>query len=417
MGKGATKNKFDTLATRDHEKTQFAHLKTKFELAESSFLGEKAVTLVNEKLEEYEKANGLKRVKPGEMVVERDGEKIVVPILLTRLISRLSVDMDIKEVKRHHEHEQYSILSDRDKKATYGDLWRSLGRDNIRKRAPKNFDFLPDEPGKTNVAKIIPRQPEDLSGVPREVALECTKILVEDYGCRKGQAEAMIRTITGIRAWCCPEMNELKPGQMVWLAHSTKKTRKRNPRLFVPVILTVLTYEEQNQKFQHRGEFKSFKITQIERITSEAWRQGAVLTNSDTEWILGISPNLLRELLEAYQEKFGIILPTAGTVLDMGRTLTHKKIVVELHLEGLTTKQIARKIYHSEEAVDAYLKTFDRLLVLRYYEMPLVAIRKVLGHGLKLVEEHLKLADKHFPTREDLEAHLKTRGIVLKESG
>lgn len=43
MGKGATKNKFDTLATRDHEKTQFAHLKTKFELAENSFLGEKAV--------------------------------------------------------------------------------------------------------------------------------------------------------------------------------------------------------------------------------------------------------------------------------------------------------------------------------------------------------------------------------------
>ncbi|MEW6400032.1 MAG: hypothetical protein AB1503_12880 [Bacillota bacterium] len=31
---------------------------------------------------------------------------------------------------------------------------------------------------------------------------------------------------------------------------------------------------------------------------------------------------MIREPLEAYQAEFGIILPTAGTVLDMGRALT-----------------------------------------------------------------------------------------------
>ena len=93
------------------------------------------------------------------------------------------------------------------------------------------------------------------------------------------------------------------------------------------------------------------------------------MTSSDVEWLTCASASTIRELLEAYQEQFGIILPTAGTVLDMGRTLTHKKIVVEMALDGMTTQEIANRIYHSPVAVDSYLKTFDKLLILRYYQM------------------------------------------------
>jgi predicted transcriptional regulator of viral defense system len=63
---------------------------------------------------------------------------------------------------------------------------------------------------------------------------------------------------------------------------------------------------------------KKLKLRRIERITAEAFRQNGVLTTVDLEWILGITPTLIRELLEEYHEHFGIILPTAGTVLDMG---------------------------------------------------------------------------------------------------
>ncbi|MGI9953304.1 DUF1670 domain-containing protein [Moorellaceae bacterium AZ2] len=48
-----------------------------------------------------------------------------------------------------------------------------------------------------------------------------------------------------------------------------------------------------------------------------------------------------------------------------GRTLTHKALVVEMALEGLTTQEIARRIYHTPEAVDNYLRLFDRVLLLR----------------------------------------------------
>lgn len=63
----------------------------------------------------------------------------------------------------------------------------------------------------------------------------------------------------------------------------------------------------------------------------------------------------LPKIINSCQENFGIILPIAGMVLDVGRTLTHKKLVAEMVLEGLTTQQIARRIYHSPEAVNQYL--------------------------------------------------------------
>jgi len=96
---------------------------------------------------------------------------------------------------------------------------------------------------------------------------------------------------------------------MVWLAHGTKKSRRTDPKLFQPKELPLATTED----------LKRLKTIQLERITTEAWKQDAVLTTLDMEWILQISPAMLRSLLEAYFEQFGIILPTAGTVLDMGR--------------------------------------------------------------------------------------------------
>lgn len=410
-------NKFSTLATRDLITVQTAHLKTRFELAEQSFLGEKAVTIVNEAMDAYEKENNIVRVKPGEMVVEPNETVTLIPVLMPEWVARLDQDMCLSEVKRHHEHEQYTCIQEVDCEATYGDLWRFLGRDEAgRKRAPKDYEFMPLEPLDSNTVSPLSRQPEDLVNLPSEVAKKCINVLVDEYGCKRGQAEAMVKFITGIRAWICPELKDLQPGQAVWLAYGNKKFKKTDPRLFVPLILTILTPDEQNLTINHRGEFKSLKISQIERITTEAWKQGGVLTSSDTEWLLGISPNLVRELLEAYQEKFGVILPTAGTVLDMGPTLTHKKIVVEMSLEGMTTQQISQRVFHSPVSVDRYLRTFDKLLVMRYYKMPLSAIHRVLGHSPKLIEEHMKLADEHFPTEEALEEYLNSRGVALEKT-
>ncbi|MGE5572607.1 MAG: DUF1670 domain-containing protein [Bacteroidota bacterium] len=142
-----------------------------------------------------------------------------------------------------------------------------------------------------------------------------------------------------------------------------------------------------------------------------------MLTSSDIEWLTGSNASTIRQLLEAYQERFGVILPTAGTILGMGRTLTHKKIVVEMSLSGLTTQEIARRIYHTTEAVDAYLRAFERVLLLRYYRVPMSAMVRITGHSQSLISEHIALAEKHLPTTESLAAYLTSRGVDLGSPG
>ena len=149
-----------------------------------------------------------------------------------------------------------------------------------------------------------------------------------------------------------------KPGQMVWFAHGTRRAGRRDPKLLRPVVLTLVGMEEKDLNITHQGELKALRVGQIERKSTEAWQQDAVLTNIDMEWLTGLASSMTRTLLEACNQRFGIILPTAGTVLDMGRTLPHKKLVVELSLQGRTTKEISRRINHTEQAVDAYLRSF-----------------------------------------------------------
>lgn len=339
-GKGAG-NKFATLAARELVSVQVAHLKTRFELAEKSVLAEKAVQMVNQAFDLYEAQEGPIRVKPGEMVVEHHGEALILPLLEARWLGH---EMGVLEARRHHEHDQYSRLVAKDPEATYGELWRLLGRtEQTRGRAPRDYDFLPEEPLSHESLSQYPRRPEDLASVPERVMKPVSDALVNGYGCKMAQAEAMIKAIAGIRAWCCPPLKELRPGQVVWLARGTRKSRKSDPQLFVPVVLTLMAPGEQEVSVRHRGEYKELKLRQIERMTTEAWRQDGVLTNLDVEWLTGLAPTTIRELLEAYQERFGIILPTAGTVLDMGRTLTHKKLVVEMALGGIPPQTSCRR--------------------------------------------------------------------------
>jgi len=42
---------------------------------------------------------------------------------------------------------------------------------------------------------------------------------------------------------------------------------------------------------------------------------------------------------------------------------------------------------------------------------------QVTGHSLSLIEEHLTIADKHFPAAEALARYLSGRGVHLEEAG
>ncbi|MDI6895303.1 MAG: DUF1670 domain-containing protein [Bacillota bacterium] len=406
--------RYATLPARDLLPVQVSHLRARFELAPQSYLAEAVARMTNEAMEAWEKQHGIERVRPGEMLVTYQGKNVRLPLLDPGTISRLG-ELRVEAVKRQIEHLELERLQAENPAATVQDVWQLLDQGELaRQRGAKGQGFLPEEPISADQLPQVPRRPEP-ADPPREVLTLLVSKLESDYGCKPAQAEGLVRTAAEIRAWCCPEVSELQPGQVVWLAHGTHRSRRTDPRLFVPVVLTLLTPEEMEHPPSSRAELKRLKMRQLERITAEAWRQDGVLTTVDLEWILHISPGLIRELLEAYQERFGVLLPTAGTVLDMGRTLTHKTIVVEMALQGLSTTEIARRIYHAPSSVDAYLRLFDRVLMLVYYRVPEKAMHRITGTSPALVKEHLELAKKHFPDPDAIKNYLVSRGIKVEE--
>ena len=106
--------------------------------------------------------------------------------------------------------------------------------------------------------------------------------------------------------------------------------------------------------------------------------------------------------MRSVQKRLGIIVPIPGTILDAGRSMTHKDIVIDLHLRGYPVREIARMTYHSPRAVDSYIGTFEAVLILQLYHIPRPLMARVLGKGISLVEEHLAIARTHFPDEEQM---------------
>ena len=412
-GKGGS-NRYSALPARDVKLVQVSHLKQHFELAPLSHLAEEVVKRANEALAHHEAEVGAKRLQPGELLIEHEGEALKITLLSPYWSQRLADGLKPTAVRRHLEYEQLQVLFNQDGELTLDQLWQWTDQKELaRTRGGK--EFLPEEPLDVEALKTGPRPLSDIA-LPGSLLHPVTESLTRDYGCKPALALAMVEKAAQIRQWCCPRVQELSPGQAVWLVYSTHRLKRGQPRLLTPVVLTLLTPDEQGMPFPDRGALKALKIRQVERITAEAWQQDGVLTMLDLEWLLNLNGAALRKLLNAYQEHFGVLLPTAGTVLDMGRTLTHKTIVVEMALEGMSTQQIARRIFHTPEAVDHYLRLFDRVLVLQYYGLPTNLIRQVTGHSIALITEHLALAEKHFPDEQSLVEHLTSLGVDVQKA-
>ena len=253
------------------------------------------------------------------------------------------------------------------------------------------------------------------TGAPLSVVHQLSEFVQQEAGCGPTVSNHMVQELLTVRNVCCPRVHHLKSGEMPFLAtsvnaHLSEEVATRFRRL-QPVILTV--WSEQELKTCSWGDPLSDEqmAERIVRVCFEAYRQGGLLSLMDLQWIFHISVRKISELIRRAQRECTIIVPTPGTVLDAGRSMTHKDIVIELHLQGYTVKQIARMTYHSPRAVDNYIGTFESVLILDLYHIPKALMARILKKGISLIEEQLHLARKHFRDEEDRKRLLAWKGV------
>lgn len=229
------------------------------------------------------------------------------------------------------------------------------------------------------------------------------KFLAE-YGYDHGPviARAIVADILETVERCSPE--SIPPQTVVWLAVRREANGRRKgleATDLTPVRLRVVTQEEVRLLVAPalRREFKAYRAfnrTRYARWCFEAFEQGGVLTLLDLSLMSGLSEHYVGELLWEYEAETGQVVPTRGTVHDMGPAVTHKAEVVRRWLRGDLPSQIARDLRHSQDAVDRYLADFQKVRLLAQ-KFPLTALHSLCGLSASLVRQYVALIHEYEP--------------------
>ncbi|AAM04802.1 predicted protein [Methanosarcina acetivorans C2A] len=110
-------------------------------------------------------------------------------------------------------------------------------------------------------------------------------------------------------------------------------------------------------------------------------------------YLLNVSTGTVSKQAKEYMQRTGEILPTRGIIHDIGRAVTHKRIILNLYKKGYQTPDIARMTNHTQEACDRYIKAYKKVEKLSK-TMKSEEIAQILGMGKSLVEEYIRILNE-----------------------
>jgi biotin operon repressor len=189
----------------------------------------------------------------------------------------------------------------------------------------------------------------------------------------------------------------LEAGQTIWFAvhkddkpsygKSLEKTR------ITPVILSVV-HEEDRKKRANGYSHKEVRKFKVARILKEAYSQQGVLSQADVAELLGFSIGTIGKDIREFQAENQVVLPYRGTVHDIGRAISHKKLIIDLFMKNMPTPDIELKTGHTGVACDRYIKDFKKVRTL-YGNMSSQEIARTLGMSEYLVGEYIAIIEEY----------------------
>lgn len=231
------------------------------------------------------------------------------------------------------------------------------------------------------------------------------KFLTE-YGYDHGPiiARAIVDDLLATLQQCYPD--HVPPKTIIWLAVRREKRGQRKGLTsgdLRPVRLNVITDAEVQLltdpalgNDQHRRARPAFNQARFVRWCQEAYEQGAVLTHLDLSLLSGLSSGYISYLLRQYETQTGEIVPTRGTVHDMGPAVTHKAEVIRRWLRHESPAQIARALNHSQDSVDRYIADYQKVRILAQ-KFPATELPTLTGLTPSVIQQYLALLREYEP--------------------
>lgn len=192
-----------------------------------------------------------------------------------------------------------------------------------------------------------------------------THEIIHGLQCSPFEASAILDTVYNVYASYFETSGTLKPGQMLFqvIAVETSASTRLSEAKQVTVTLTVDAGAE-DLMVRKSGGVQALRRHKMQRICVEAFQQGGLLTVEDlANRLFNCGQRTISRDLEALRQQ-GITLPLRSTIKDMGRSISHRSLIIEQWSQGREYSEIARNTYHSVSSVKNYVNKFKRVIAL-----------------------------------------------------
>jgi hypothetical protein len=209
--------------------------------------------------------------------------------------------------------------------------------------------------------------------------------LIQGMNCSQFEAKAILNAVYETYQPFFDNSGSMKPGQILFEVVSVDNgaQKKLSECKMVSVVLTLDAGEEDLQVKEHQA-VKGLRRHRLQRIVNEAFQQGGLLTVEDiANRLLNCGERTICRDIKALKDQ-GILLPLRSTIRDMGKSITHRALIVKQWLAGKEYTEIARATHHSVAAVANYIDKFKRVVCLakNNYEIKTIAFLVKLSPSL-----------------------------------
>jgi hypothetical protein len=214
----------------------------------------------------------------------------------------------------------------------------------------------------------------------------------QGMGCSPFVSEAIVKAVHEVYLPVLDSQVNMKPGQILFqcLSKRNGSASKIADAEQVTVILTIDggTVDQDVRKKKGIEGLRRFRLC---RVCTEAYNQGGLLTVEDIAYrLLNVGERtIVRDL--ALIRKDGDNPPLRSTIKDIGRTVSHKAILIKNWLKGDELSDLNRKYNHSFSAIESYINTFKRVVFLSHEGYTVDRIAFIQKISSSLVTTYLSL--------------------------
>ena len=226
----------------------------------------------------------------------------------------------------------------------------------------------------------------------KRLTTQLVNALIVGLHCSPFEAKAIVETVHTIYAPYFHSNGSLKPGQILFQVVSIENS-PAVPLAQCQQLTVTLTLDapDEDLAIRETSGVIALRRHRIQRVCTEAFQQGGILTVEDlANRLFNCGERTVCRDLHALR-KNTIIVPLRSTIKDMGRTLSHRSLIVTHWLHGKEYSDIARTTFHSIAAVQNYIDKFKRVIALSNENYDVHTIAFLVKISAPLVEEYFKI--------------------------